>query len=74
MATINPFIPASALVKRQRRRVFGGSLKLMAMAIDRSWRAYLGYKRLARLSDHALAERGLQREDIAKRVFIDDLD
>ena len=73
MATINPFIPSQALLEKRKRRLFGGSLKRAAMAIGRSWRAYLSYKRLHRLSDQALAARGLQRHDIGRRVFIDDL-
>ena len=73
MATINPHIPPSALVKSSRRRIFGGSLKRVAMAIGRSWRAYLRYKRMHRLTDQALAARGLRRRDIGRRVFIDDL-
>lgn len=73
MATINPFIPSPALVKRPGLRIFGGRLKRAAMAISHSWRAYVGYKRLDRLTDRALAKRGLQRGDIGRHVFFDDL-
>ena len=74
MATINPFISSQAPLEKRKRPLFDSALNRAAMAIGRSWRAYLSYKRLNRLNDQALAARGLRRRDIGRRVFIDNLD
>jgi hypothetical protein len=39
--------------------------------IARGWRAFVRYKRLAKLTDEALAARGLQRHEIGRHVFFE---
>ncbi|MEZ5933145.1 MAG: hypothetical protein R3F54_14570 [Alphaproteobacteria bacterium] len=74
MATINPFIPSPALLRRRPRRVTGGIFAKVVLALRQSWRAYVRYKRLSVLSDQALAARGLTRRDIGRHAFFDHRD
>jgi uncharacterized protein YjiS (DUF1127 family) len=71
MATINPFIPSPTLLDRRPTGGTGGSIARAARALRRSWRAFVRYKRLAALSDEALAARGLTRQDIGRHAFFD---
>ena len=71
MVTIKPFIPSSTLVDRSHTWTAGGPLKLAISALRHAWRAYIRYKRLAGISDEALAKRGLKRADIGRHAFFE---
>ncbi|MGH1481528.1 MAG: hypothetical protein ACRBM6_22825 [Geminicoccales bacterium] len=43
----------------------------VVIGIKMGWRAYLRYRRLARLSDKALQEQGFKRDEIGKHAFFD---
>lgn len=52
-----------------RARAARGPIVRAFAALRHAWRAYVGYKRLAVLSDDALAAKGLKRGDIGRHVF-----
>jgi hypothetical protein len=75
MATINPFLPSPALIRRRPIwQTTGGSLVTALAALRHGWRAFVRYKRLAVLSAAALRARGLKREEIGRRAFFDSQD
>ena len=72
MATINPFIPSPTVIGRTGFWAPGGPFRRAFSVLRHAWRAYISYKRLATLSDEALAARRLKRADIGRHVFFDD--
>ena len=71
MTTINPFIPSPTLVNRPRFWFSGKHVAAVFSAIRHAWQAYVRYKRLAALTDKALADRGLSRQDIGRHAFFE---
>ncbi|MGI9436074.1 MAG: hypothetical protein ACR2Q4_14805 [Geminicoccaceae bacterium] len=49
-----------------------GLIGRAAVGLARGWRAYCRYKRLATLSDQALATQGLERHEIGRMAFFRD--
>ena len=74
MASINPFIPSPTLIKRPRSRFLGKHVAMVFSAIRQAWQAYIRYKRLAVMTDKALAARGLRRQDIGRHAFFEPSD
>jgi hypothetical protein len=74
MAITNPFIPSHELATRRKSTIGFGWVYKALSAIAHAWRAFIRYKRLARMSDQALAARGLSRSDIARHAYFGDDD